>query len=130
MALDSYGHIKFSASDIAKSKDFYDKLLVRLGFVKVADYPDAAGWKNGDGFGVWLESSERKELKQIFGTPGFHHFCFKAKTREEVDRIYGLMKSLGARIFDSPAAYPKYTPDYYAVFFADPDGAKLEVAYY
>ncbi len=29
-----------------------------------------------------------------------------------------------------PQAYPQYTLDYYAVFFSDPDGIELEVAYY
>ena len=27
---------------------------------------------------------------------------------------------------DPPAEYPLYAPGYYAVFFADPDGLKLE----
>ena len=33
-------------------------------------------------------------------------------------------------VFDEPKAYPEYTPKYYAVFFADPDGIKIEIAYY
>ena len=33
-----------------------------------------------------------------------------------------------ATILDAPAHYD-YTPGYYAVFFADPDGLKLEVVY-
>lgn len=33
-------------------------------------------------------------------------------------------------VFDAPAAYPQYTPNYYAVFFVDPDGMKLEYGYY
>ena len=33
-------------------------------------------------------------------------------------------------LIDPPKLYPQYAPDYYAVFFRDPDGIKLEVAYY
>ena len=35
---------------------------------------------------------------------------------------------IGATILDPPAEYG-YTPGYYAVFFADPDGIKLEVVF-
>jgi len=33
---------------------------------------------------------------------------------------------MGIAILDAPAEYPEYAPGYYAVFFADPDGLKLE----
>jgi catechol 2,3-dioxygenase-like lactoylglutathione lyase family enzyme len=38
----------------------------------------------------------------------------------------------GGRVLDSPADYSGregYTEGYYAAFFADPDGVKLEVVY-
>jgi hypothetical protein len=38
-----------------------------------------------------------------------------------------LLKEIGAEILDPPAVY--YPPDYYATFFCDPDGIKLELAY-
>ena len=34
------------------------------------------------------------------------------------------------KVFDKPQSYPEYTKKYYAVFFSDPDGMKIEVAYY
>jgi len=37
-------------------------------------------------------------------------------------------RRIGATILDAPAEYD-YTPGYYAVFFADPDGLKLEVVH-
>ena len=33
-------------------------------------------------------------------------------------------------LYDSPKPYPEYDKDYYAVYFSDPDGIKLEVTYY
>ena len=39
------------------------------------------------------------------------------------------MAEAGARVLDPPAEYPAYAPGYYAVFFGDPDGIKLEVAH-
>jgi catechol 2,3-dioxygenase-like lactoylglutathione lyase family enzyme len=50
-----------------------------------------------------------------------------AVPRLQVDRLYELLKEMDARILDPPAVY--YQPDYYAVFFADPDGIKLELCH-
>jgi catechol 2,3-dioxygenase-like lactoylglutathione lyase family enzyme len=36
----------------------------------------------------------------------------------------------GVTILDAPAEYPQYGTGYYAVFFADPDGLKLEYVHY
>ena len=36
---------------------------------------------------------------------------------------------IGGTILDSPREYPEYVPGYYAVFFADPDGIKLELVH-
>ena len=60
--------------------------------------------------------------------PGMHHFAFHADSREDVDAFHGFLLELGAAILDPPTEYD-YTPGYYAVFFADPDGLKLEVVF-
>lgn len=57
--------------------------------------------------------------------------CVKAKSPADVDRLHReLLVANHIKVFDAPAAYPEYTADYYAVFFADPDGVKLEYAFY
>ena len=38
-----------------------------------------------------------------------------------------LLVRVGVTVLDAPAEYPQCAPDYYAVFFADPDGMKLEL---
>jgi glyoxylase I family protein len=50
--------------------------------------------------------------------------------REDVDRLYQLLLAMGARILDAPADYPDYGAGYHAVFFADPDGLKLEFVHW
>jgi glyoxylase I family protein len=37
---------------------------------------------------------------------------------------------VGARILDAPTDYPRYGNGYYAVFFTDPDGVKLEFVHW
>ncbi len=41
----------------------------------------------------------------------------------------GLLIEISATVLDPPADYPAYGNGYYAVFFADPDGIKLEFVY-
>ena len=43
--------------------------------------------------------------------------------------FYDFLRQTGVTILDPPAEYPQYWPVYYAVFFAYPDGLKLEFVY-
>jgi catechol 2,3-dioxygenase-like lactoylglutathione lyase family enzyme len=61
---------------------------------------------------------------------GLHHLAFKAKDRADVDELYRLLVREHVTILDPPAEYPEYGAQYYAVFFADPDGMKLEVVHF
>jgi len=55
--------------------------------------------------------------------------AFRADGRDEVDALARDLVALGARVLDPPREYPEYVPGYYAVFFADPDGIKLELVH-
>jgi catechol 2,3-dioxygenase-like lactoylglutathione lyase family enzyme len=43
--------------------------------------------------------------------------------------LYEVLRQNGAAILDAPAEYP-YFPGYYAVYFTDPDGLKLEFVFW
>ena len=130
MPFDSLGHIKMSVSDIEKSKRFYKEYFTKLKYLLVKETDSSAGWVSPQGFGFWIEEAQKKEPAHIFGTPGLHHVCFMLESEKEVDEIYEWLKDRGTSITDPPAHYPEYTEKYYAVFFFDPDGIKLEVTYY
>ena len=62
--------------------------------------------------------------------PGaLHHLAFKAKSREEVDKLYQKIKEIGAVIVDPPKFYPQHGESYYALFFKDLEGIKYEIVY-
>jgi len=63
-------------------------------------------------------------------SPGLHHLAWSAGSRDDVDRLHDLLREIGATVLDPPAEYPQYGADYYAVFFADPDGLKLEFVHW
>jgi predicted lactoylglutathione lyase len=55
--------------------------------------------------------------------------AWTAESRDDVDRLHKRLLEIGAANLDPPADYPRYGEGYYAVFFADPDGMKLEVVH-
>ena len=126
---DPVGHIKLSVSNFKQSHDFYDCIFRKLGFTKISQKEESAGWVTREGFGIWISQAKHQEPKHVFSAPGLHHLCLKAHSIEEVDAVYKIVKDK-TTIFDKPQAYPQYTEKYYAVFFSDPDSMKLEVAYY
>ncbi len=62
-----------------------------------------------------------------------HHLDLTVQDLERSTPFYqralGFLQELGATVLDAPADYPQYRPGYYAEFFADPDGLKLEYVY-
>ena len=117
-------HISLRVGDFAKSKAFYGKLMPFLGFKVLDEYPEAIGWTNGK-TRLWIGQADEKgkKHKHRIGDIGFHHYAFELASRKDVDALQDFVKKLGAKIVD-PA--DEYYDDYYAVFFLDPDGLKLE----
>ena len=118
-------HLSIRVSDYEKSKQFYSQLFGFLGFELSDEYDDAIGWTNGK-TRFWISPADAKgrEHRHRIGDVGFHHYAFQLRNRKDVDSLQKfLSEELGATIVD-PAA--EYYDDYYAVFFLDPDGLKLE----
>ncbi len=60
--------------------------------------------------------------------PNEKRVAFWVPDPAEVDRVAALLEQARARDVSGPKRMP-YGPDYYAVFFADPSGNRLEVYY-
>ena len=117
-------HLVIRVSDYEKSKAFYGRLFEFLGFEISDEYPDAIGWTNGKTrFWIGPADAEGRKRKYRVGDVGFHHYAFQLRSRKDVDALQAFLHELGAVIVD-PAG--EYYDDYYAVFFLDPDGLKLE----
>lgn len=117
-------HLVIRVSDYEKSKSFYHKLFTFLGFEISDEYEDAIGWTNGETrFWIGPADAEGRKHPHRAGNIGFHHYAFQLRSRRDVDELQAFLKELGATIVD-PA--DEYYDDYYAVFFLDPDGLKLE----
>lgn len=117
-------HISVRVSDFERSKAFYDPLFAFLGFEVLGDFTDEKGWTNGK-TRYWIGQADEqgRRHKHRIGDVGLHHYAFQLRSRQDVDDLQAFLESQGAVIVD-PAA--EYYEDYYAVFFLDPDGLKLE----
>ncbi|MBS0220729.1 MAG: VOC family protein [Proteobacteria bacterium] len=114
-------HISIRVSDYRKSKAFYSKLFTFLGFEISDEYPGTIGWTNGK-TRYWIAEAEGRKTHGV-GDVGLHHYAFQLRNRRDVDELQKWLEEEGAQIVD-PA--DEYYEDYYAVFFLDPDGLKLE----
>jgi len=118
-------HLVLSVGDFARSKEFYDKLLKFLRFRLKHEYEDMAGWSNGKTL-LWIAAADAEGRKRKYrkGDIGFHHYAFELASRKDVDALGSFLRANGMNVVDPPGEY--YGRNYYAVYFTDPDGMKLE----
>lgn len=114
-------HISIRVKDYERSKAFYGRLFEFLGFEISDEYPSTIGWTNGK-TRYWIAPAEGRQ-KYSIGDVGLHHYAFELRNRKDVDALQAFLEEEGVKIVD-PA--DEYYEDYYAVFFLDPDGIKLE----
>lgn len=121
-------HVYVAVRDMETSGRFYDRVMPILGFRR------GGGEIGGDPhvfyYGRQLVYALRPAREGAADhdpyAPGLHHLCFRVVDEEAVDRATGELAEAGIEA-TSPRYYPEYGPDYYATFFEDPDGIRLEV---
>jgi glyoxylase I family protein len=128
-------HVDLVVSSIERSLAFYRDLLEPIGWTGMRQVHGERGetvfYLSVPGAGVAALGLREKE-SDAHPVPydryaiGVHHVCFDVRARELIDERARWLRGRGATIESGPAEYD-YTPGYYAVFFYDPDGIKLEL---
>jgi catechol 2,3-dioxygenase-like lactoylglutathione lyase family enzyme len=125
-------HLDLVVSDFARSLEFYRGLLRPLGYTR--ENPIAGergehvlylGQPGGDS--ISLRAAQTPGSFDRYAV-GIHHIALAVDSRAVVDERAQWLRSVGAKIESGPAEYD-YSPGYYAVFFYDPDGIKLELVH-
>ena len=121
-------HIDLTVSSLERSGPFYAAVLSFLGYKPGRRGGTCIDWDRGEPHcpptvAIRLARNDQPHDRYAYG---LHHLAWVAESRDDVDRLHALLMRIGATILDRPADYPDYRPGYYAVFFADPDGLKLE----
>jgi glyoxylase I family protein len=131
MSAGSFRHLMIYVSDFQSSKAFYQEILGFLNYELAHGSDSYSVWnptQGGCSFGIVQSDSDLAKTPFQRGTPGFHHLAFNADNRGQIDDFYQLLLRINATVLDPPVACTEYSPTYYAVYFEDPDGMKLEVA--
>jgi predicted lactoylglutathione lyase len=117
-------HIDLRVKNLKRAREFYAKLLPALGFT--CDRSDqecgtfyAVGGDRPSEFFAFDEDRHHQ--------PNKTRISFWADTRDEVDQIAKLVREIGGKTLEGPELCQEYSPGYYAFFFEDPDGNKLEI---
>src|SRR5687768_16781866 len=117
-----FDHIDLRVPDLNQAESFYSSLLPALGFTRKVDIE---GW-------LQFEASDGV-LTEFFGvteSPGHianeNRIAFWAESDGLVDDLAEVAKKAGARNMEGPM---QYEAGYYAVFFEDAWGNRLEICH-
>jgi glyoxylase I family protein len=129
----SMQHVDLVVSSIERSLPFYRDLLAPLGFHRIGEVEGERGetiwYLSGAASALGLrEAQTPSEGPYDRYRVGLHHLAFEARSRGAVNERAGWLRDQGAEIESGPEEYA-YLPGYYAVFFYDPDGMKLEIVH-
>jgi glyoxylase I family protein len=126
-------HVDLVVSSIERSLPFYRDLLGPLGWHGLGEVEGERGetiwYLSGPGSSVGVrEAQSKRERPADRYEVGLHHVAFEAVSRGVVNERAEWLRAQGAELESGPEEY-LYLPGYYAVFFYDPDGLKLEIVH-
>jgi catechol 2,3-dioxygenase-like lactoylglutathione lyase family enzyme len=114
-------HVTVGVSDLERSRAFYTRALLPLGFSEITDSP--AGLPEVE-FG--LEEAPNFAISTAYPTGAPVHVAFAADRREQVDAFHAAALAAGGRDNGAPGLRPEYSEGYYSAFVLDPDGHNVE----
>jgi glyoxylase I family protein len=125
-------HVDLVVSSIERSLPFYTQLLGPLGFHTVSqvegERSETIWYIGGPGTALGLREALSESEPYDRYRVGLHHVAFEAGSRAQVDERAAWIRTQQVELESEPQEYT-YIPGYYAVFFYDPDGLKLEIVY-
>jgi catechol 2,3-dioxygenase-like lactoylglutathione lyase family enzyme len=117
-------HIDLRVADVAAARPFYTTFLKAFGF---------RGQLQSNGDVVYYRFAERRVQEVLALIQATDHIAneirlaFRANSPQDVDRIAAIAHAAGAQAFEAPQWCPEIAASYYAAFFEDPSGNRLEV---
>ena len=119
-------HISVGTNDFDRAVLFYDAVLSPLGCRRVMEHPGAVAY--GKQFPEFWVQTPIDQAPASCGNGV--HFGFIADSRRAVDAFFQAALAAGASDDGEPGPRPQYGAPYYGCFVRDPDGHKIEAAYW
>jgi catechol 2,3-dioxygenase-like lactoylglutathione lyase family enzyme len=128
------GHVDLVCRELEASLAFYRAVFGPLGLEQPHVVPGERGEQIhylrfpavGSGSLGLRQALEQQEFELY--APGLHHLALAVESRADVDTAHQAAVRAGGEILHAPRLWPEYHRDYYATFFLDPDGFRIEVA--
>jgi catechol 2,3-dioxygenase-like lactoylglutathione lyase family enzyme len=121
-----FDHVDLRVGDFDRVRRLYDALLPAMGYREIAQDEEA----------ICYYFPGRDRAKPFFAInvdpghrPNGSRVALRAASRGEVDRLAEIVRAAGATAFEPAHLCEEYSPLYYATFFEDAEGNKLEICY-
>jgi len=128
------GHVDLVCRDLSRSLAFYAHVFGPLGlsepFLVEGEREEQIHYLRFPAPGSGSLGLRQALVEQDFllYAPGLHHLAFAVESDSDVDRAHARVLAVGGEVLHAPRRWPEYHPAYYATFFLDPDGFRIEVA--
>ena len=124
-------HIQLTVGDPERCIPFWERLCHFLEMKTLIRNEDTV-YCIGSRTGILVRAAPPEKRSHPFDQDrsGLHHFCFRARSREDVDAIFAFVaRELKAKVVHGPEPADRFAPGYYSILFEDPDGIRVEFNY-
>ena len=120
------GYVTLGTNDLERAAKFYDPIAAEMGVGRMMEFDTFIAWGQADG-GAGIAATKPFDGKEASVGNGTM-VALQAKDRDQVKRLYDIALANGGSDEGEPG--PRGEPDengmvFYAAYFRDPDGNKL-----
>ncbi|WP_373503507.1 VOC family protein [Aestuariivirga sp.] len=119
-------HVSLGTNDYRRAKHFYETVLATIGCKLIMEHPEAAAF--GKSFPEFWICAPHDGKPATIGNGV--HVGFMANSKAEVDAFYQAAIAHHAAPDGKPGPRPEYGEPFYGCFVRDPDGNKIEAAFW
>ena len=122
------GHLGINVPDLAAAKRYYDALMPLVGFETFFATDDEFSYRPADNKPGTFLFFYPTALAGPYSPEqtGLQHLAFMVRRRSVVDQVHDHVVAAGGSVVHAPQHFPQYPGPYYATFWLDPFGVKLE----
>jgi predicted lactoylglutathione lyase len=114
------GYVTLGTNDLERAAKFYDAIAAEMGTSRMMEWPGAIAWGTpGGGAGIGLTKPFDGQAASVGNGV---MVALEAASREQIQRLYDIALAHGGTCEGPPG--PR-GDSFYAAYFRDPDGNKL-----